>query len=395
MELKIQPSLQPLHELAESSFSYGRAQAKIQPLEQANRNSRVIARKLGEIVEGLQLSIDIPETRRIISHDNGNAFAEVILNGKKHFIMARTPLDGRNFSESLQEQKPEVTIVSGPCLFSADAVQAISHEGENFALTRRGEIINQTISHINVDNNLSLYEAEAISRLSTLIHDLVQNNQHIKHVALNIPEAEYYLFGLEAFEQGHLSSHQLREWFNNVDYRHDRQIKLIKNRIQRGTNVEIYESSPLLPVKNYIRIKVLNNELPTFSEAVELLSENNELWRDLFAVSKINNWQDIIDLSYVYAELEAGEQHGGKPTFALVIENPTENKIFANAKKVAIELQKIRSRIFNVVAIYPHELILPVGDNANRTMYHITETTDDKFSLFRQIVNIYRRGGSV
>ncbi|HET9947166.1 MAG TPA: hypothetical protein VFQ63_03825 [Patescibacteria group bacterium] len=394
MALEIrQPGLQPLHQIAEG-FSYGRAQAKMTLLEDANRNSRVIARKLGEIVAGLHLNIGIPENRRVINHDNGNAFAEAQVGGETHFLMVRSPIDGRSFEEQLGGEKPDITIVSGPCLFSADGVKAVGHSGEKYALTRRGEAIAEPIHRIHVDPELSVYEIEAITRLGTFISGLKHDNSHIKRVELNIPEAEYYLYALDGYREGHLSPGQLKGWFDVVDQRHKRQIKLLSSRIQRRRQVQIVESSPLASIKHYMRQTVAKGQMPTYEEARTILAGEDALWRDILAVAPTQSWQDIIDLSYVHAELSAAEQKAGHPTYAVIVENPTENKIFANAKRVAEALQQKGQRVFHAVALYPHEHIIPSGDNATRTMYHIDEERGRKFSLARQIIGLYRRGRS-
>lgn len=391
MAHEIQPTLLPLENVASGTFTYGRAEASIVHIGEANRNARVIARKLEEIAAGLHLQIDHPQERRVISHDNGNAFAEAHLGGKTHFLMVRSPLDGRSFEQSLHGEIPEITIVSGPCLFSAEGVQAVAHSGQQYALTRRGEHISEPIQHIAVDEKLSLYEIEAITRLGNFIHDLATNNSHIRRVALNIPEAEYYLYALNAYQQGYIDQQQMLRWFDAVDQRHQRQVRLLSKMIGRRNNVRIEEASPLRGIKEYIRKQVREGNTPRFEDAMTQLAAQDGLWADMLAVSEIGSWQDIIDLSYIHAELSAAEQVSDRPTFALAIESPTESKIFASAKKVATALQAIRPRQFNATALFPHELMLPVGANATKTMYHIAEDNGGRLGLMRAIVGQYRR----
>lgn len=351
-------------------FPYGRTEGQWLVKEELNKSSRRMLSRSRVIFEKLGIPLENNlDNARVIFHDNGSAFAEVSISGMEFFIMGRDAIR----SESIQS--PFFNVVSGPCLFSDQAAQAYLETGRFVPLTNPADPVTEKVGGLKISPHLSTYEIEAVVRLSSLIKALV-NTARIDAVHLNIPQVEYYLYLLNPYQKGYLSREQMLEWLDHVDKRHDRLFALMKKRSTRAKSVDVSDQAPLEPIKGYISEAIQDGYIPSLNEAKKLLRSNNSFWNNLMEVEEPASWQELNNLSYVFAELNAGVSCMGENmvgNVAVVVENPTESNIFAHAKEVADKLKARKNMEFSIVALYTHELLVPVGKESGKILYDFHE----------------------
>ncbi|GEM_PF-6101611 len=380
--------------LQQEGAIYGRANAKLLAPEDHNKSARVMVRRVENLFQSLGFSSII--NRSAIFHDNGNSFAGVELGDREYFVMARDLMDERKLVDILNGEKPSITIVSGPCLFSAQTVQAISEHGTPFSVTTPGVEITEKIERLEVSDALSLYEIESVTRLSEFINGLVRSSDTVRGVHLNIPQAEYYAYLLDAYTDGFVNQEQMALWMLHVDMRQAKIANMMKERILQGVandrSISISQTAPLNTIREYMADSVLRNERPSLQDALVMLRQNSPLWRSLLDIEEPSSWQEINHLSYVFAELQSGLSSdataGEGVPIGIVVESPTESKIFANAKKIIGKMNGAYRG--NVLAIYPHEMIIPVDGNTGKTMYHVVEADEMRQNNLRVIFQTYR-----
>lgn len=379
----------------ERRFSYGGVDAMILPPGGLDKPARRMQGQVNALAQHLSLPLRSDENEHsAIRHNNGNSFVQVDTPAGQHWIMVRSPLDGREIKDIVGSQPPHINIVSGPCLYSAHTAQAIAADGTVFSLTHPGEEIDQAITKLHVDNQLSTYEIEAVVRLSSIIQTLTKHTAHIEEIFLNIPHTEYYLYILDAYNAGHISSALATEWFKNVDTRHSQLTQLMRKRVIKnvGREISVAEATPLEPIRQYIVETVKRGQTPLLSSAINLLKSSSQLWADLLETEQPDSWHHLNYLCYVFAELQAGmsPNDNDKQVVAIAIENPIEVKIFATAKKLAPRLPQ-RGYHFNVIGLYPHEQVVPIGENDRALMYYLHEGQQARREHVRLAVRPYRR----
>jgi hypothetical protein len=381
-------------EIAEPNggFRYGAATALGYNLleSKGRKNIEQISRRLQAITTGLDIDAQISDPMNGIFHDNGNAFVEMEADSRRFFVMARSPINEKPLSETMGGQVPRIRLISGPCLFSSNSVSALAEDGSSFAITKPGTEVDAPVTSVDINPHLSVYETESIVRLSQFMSTLV-NSANVESVFLNIPKVEYYNYVLDAYEKQYFSSEQVLDWFAQVDKRSERVQNLMRKRIKGriAKSVPIMTKQPLQPIEDYLKSSIADNEVPQVFEAATYLSQGSRLWQKVLSIRQPETWYDINFLSYAVAELETAEVLHGEPIFAIAVENPTESKIYSTAKNLWKEMPHA-GEMYNLVGLYPHEQVLPIDQNAERTMYHIDEPQTYGTQHARVIFNAYK-----
>lgn len=396
MSEQLKPSIQTITQLHEEhgGFQYGKDQAAF-----ANgtefKNTKKMHRKVEEIVQGLQLPFIVPDELPTIRHESGPAFIKVESSSHDFFLHARSIINEKPLVEVIQGKPVAMHVVSGSCLFSADSVHAIADDGERFSLTSPAAAINKNIQNITVDPDLSLYEAEASVRLSLFISELAKGGS-VDSIQLNIPRIEYYNYALDAFENGHLSPNQMLEWFAAVDTRFQRLSSGMKKRIRRPLEKEaqplFISTQPLGILEDYIKGEIVEAEAPDLEKAKRILVLSSPLWETVLALQNPQNWVGLNNASYIVAELQAARVPKHDDTtahIAVAVENYTENKIMAGAKKV-YEALPDKNEDYHLIGLYPHEHVVPVGENTGKTMYYVKKPEVSGTHHARTIFSAYR-----
>ena len=373
------------------TFRYGIARVRRGGVETFTSHARKMANRIVHLTEMLGIPIqftsqaiyyeglheDVPDNA---GHITPEAFIETTIGGRTFFLMAKNPVDGRSIDAVVQGEKPEISLITGPCLFGADAAVVRSNSGERFSLVNPEDTITEPITQLEITPEFSLYEIEALSRYTHILKSLIETTPHIKRIAFNVPEVEYYSYVLDAYQAGFLSQEQVLSWFAAVDMRHARLVQEMYARIAPSlhavnNDAEVIDLKPLESIKEYFVTTIRNNEVPELSIACQMLCEPSSLWRDMLSVAPPSSWEDLNHLSYVYAELSTAEVRlkTKRRDAAIAVENPDEVRIFTLARSI---VSLLPDRRFNLVGLYPHEqVVMPTGGD----MYY--KSIDRKFRV--------------
>lgn len=374
-------------------FQYGNAKAEMLGHKELPRNVKTMAARMQDVVNALSLPFSVSEANPgAIRHDNGNAFAQAALpDGSTFFIMVRTPIDEKVKLQDIMEQKPAINTFTGICLFSEYSVRAITEEGEVFMLTEPKTVIDKPISQLKVNSHLSPYEIETLIRIPSFMKALLQYVQGADTLYLNIPREEYYFYVLDAYEAGFFSTEQVKTWFGEVDKRHDRIFELMKKRstINLPKDINTVDITPLAPVREYIVLSVEAGIKPDFQKAVSILRQTSQLWKNVLSIEKPQSWKELGLLSWAAGELSAGLSPDDHPKLGIVVDNPTESKIFAHAKRLVPKLIEMSTDRYNLIGLFVHEMVIPDGKNRHKTMYHIDDS-EQTLAQTRVLFQAYR-----
>lgn len=396
MSEQIKPSVRSIVDLhhEQGGFQYGKSGATFEAVEM-HKNTRQMGRKVDEIVAALDLPLT-SVSGTTIRQEHGPVFVHVEGPSHDFYIHAKSPLNGESIADIVKNKPVALHIVSGSCLFSASSVDAVAHDGETFSLTTPATEITKPIAQIDIDPQLSLYETEASVRLSLFIGNLLQGKTPVESIQLNIPRVEYYNYALDAYEKGFLSPSQMLEWFDAVDTRAKRLGYMMKRRIRKygGKKDEplFISNQPLALLEDYIKGTVTEADIPQLDRAKKMLLLSSPLWETVLSLQNITSWVDLNNAAYVIAELQAARvprHQNDNVHIGIAVENFTENKIFSNAKQL-YEALPDRNEEYHLIGLYPHEHVVPVGENAAKTMYHIAKPKTVGLHHARTIFSAYR-----
>lgn len=324
----------------------------------------------------------------LVNKEDGGRFIELeTKDNQSYFVKFRTLRVGN----SKESRRKSETIVTSSCIFGFGGTKAKLQDGhlesfrnghlESFS-SPNGETLQRVVGW-EAEKRISVYELEAISRITSFINSLVSNSTRFNKVILNTPRVEYYLAGLGLYERGTLSSDLLGSWFNLIDERTDRLNKLFKDRVSSQYAVDF--RSPLEELRNYIVSQVKSGQPVDFEDALEVLSQD-KLWLEVIAVKCPTSWIDLVETSIAVEELRNSFQTGED---TVVVKSPKQEGTAYLARDIAKLVHAKYGEDFNLVGMYPHEQIVVSHDTATKPLLsHVEEPMSVSFA--KQIISLYR-----
>jgi hypothetical protein len=246
------------------------------------------------------------------------------------------------------EKRQNITIISGPCLFSGSSMIAIDEIGQAHYINYPPHLeeITRPVTTIQFDSNLQPYEADAIMRFEEMMK-LFDTSQNVT-LALNVPRVEYYCYLLHLYEKGLVDQKTLFNYFDAVDQRSQGIERLMLKRVPPGINVT--RINPLDTVEALIREGIVCNDRKLFDSVLTKLSQDN-VYRQAIKRNKPQNFRDLSQLSYSLAHLQLARE---KNTTLVVLENPEEIPSFHETANL---LPGIVSHA-QLIGLYSHPKVL-------------------------------------
>jgi len=341
-----------------------------------NSESNKATRRTNEILDRcIQTGILDPRAQignRALVHDlNGMAFVELTVpSGVSYYTHARV-LSGENgikyqygTGAKIQEVN-NFTVISGPCLFSAQSAQAKDKDGKIYPLSDPLSLdsVEQKITDITINPNLQPYETDAILRLTQVISSL--NKDKNVTVALNVPRLEYWFYALDLYQRGLFEQSVLGKWFSEVNRRAAGLENLIQRRLP--TEFKVARVNPLTSVEQTILEGVRDGNERLFENSVDVLRKSDSIWDDIISQEDPKRFSELGYLSYPMAHLLTVQN---KDQMTIVVESPEETKIMDKTLK----LIKGTVDSATVLGLYPHPNLLiksnPSIGNGKRFMYY-------------------------
>lgn len=283
--------------------------------------------------------------------------------------------------DNITNNVTNLRIVSGPCLFSSSTAQAEISTNVYQSLTDPSEIITSEIKSINTQKEITIYEAEAIERLARTIGEFVGNSDLPTSVVMNVPRTEYYLYILDAIQQGRIAVDLAEEWFNTVNERSDRIKRLFTRRIQQYSNkdITINYGNILDQVGEYIRSCVVEGYTPSIDELLQLITNENPVAMKIVQEIQPQDYQALNYVGYVYEEIV----NGLNGNTAIAIENPTEERIYAQAEAISKKLG-LNMQTF---AVYPFPKVINLEAPQGNLYFYKEKAT---ISSVKKVLRQYR-----
>ncbi len=277
----------------------------------------------------------------------------------------------------------ELRIVSGPCLFSVNGAKAVHADGSCTTLTMPGIELERPVEGLAIQENISLYEIETTERLTQTIGEYVNGVDIPTQVSVNIPRSEYYLYILDAFQNGLLGRDIAFEWFDAVDARSQRMRDLFVSRLRRNApqaDVRIGNISDVFG--DFIRSNVGQGRLPPLEDMIGEIAFQNEIAATLVQVMQPDSYRDLNYLGYVYEEVINGVGDG---IAAVAIENPTEEMIYVQAERASKQLAQNGVEV-NTMGVFPYQQVMYEEEGKN--LYFLKGTPS--IGVVKQVLRKYR-----
>lgn len=260
-------------------------------------------------------------------------------------------------SEVMKEKPSQLRIVSGPCLFSVSGASVSYEDGESSSLTMPGVPITKPVTALNVNDRITPYETESLERLTRTIGEYSRGVDIPATAVINIPRTEYYLYILDAYNNGLITTEIATEWFDAVDARSARLRNLFTRRLKRyAGDIPTDIGNINDPLAAYVRDQVSRGEKPALEECVRFVGSTNKLAREVVEVMQPATFNDLNYVGYVYEEIANGVI---EDTAAVAVENPSEEMIYVRAQQVA---KSLPDRDVKTMAVYPYPQVTYEGN---------------------------------
>jgi hypothetical protein len=319
----------------------------------------------------------------VLESPEGERFIQVKTPGEKDsYINVRLASD-----KVLAKPIEELTVISGPCLFSVQGVVAVLEDGSRVALTDPKSEITAAVEDLIIDERLSMYEAEASIRLGTFIAGYVGGSS-LKSVSIHaqVPREEYYLYAIDAYNSGLMSQEIFSRWLDAVDARWATvRGALLGEVAHHNPSLSSEPETPLGRINSLIRSKVSANQAVLLPEAVAILREEDQLWKMILEVENPTSFRELNYLGYVHSVLRAGDARANEARVGISLENPVEERIMRRAEEIAKKLSKVYGFELRLVGIYPQQQIGVEGTDETHLYFAARAATDGQVAQLRQL----------
>ncbi|HLL95082.1 MAG TPA: hypothetical protein VK404_08915 [Spirosoma sp.] len=326
-------------------------------------------RKEVQKVAQLQEAGTFPQQMRLGSvflqhRKNGGRFFEYMseTSNTPHYLKVRG-------TDRMLTSPQELRFVSGPCLFSISGAQVVHKGGSMTTITKPDGLINKPVEGLQVQECITLYELESIERLTRTISEYIQGINVPSRVAVNIPRTEYYLYMLDAFQQGLVGIDTALEWFDQVDKRSGRMRDLFISRLRKNASTADVTLNNLNDsLADFVRDHVSRGTRPPLDKMIGMYAHQNKISSALVQMYQPESYQDLNNLGYLYEEIVNGVEEG---VACVVIENPVEEKIYVECDRAAKALKPLGITV-NTMAVYPYPQVVMTNDD--RGLYFLPGT---------------------
>ncbi|TDC48063.1 hypothetical protein E1281_25300 [Actinomadura sp. KC345] len=272
------------------------------------------------------------------------AFAGVVFDGRREdWSMVGEPRQALS-SLSTDEAKT-ITFFTGGCLGGADVTIARTPSG-TYPLVQSATSsgLKEELYSVSFEpgETLSFYERETMYRLAVNIVKLVRRLPGRKvRIRLDVPRGQYYLYTLDAHQNGLIKPGACIEWFDAVDKRNRMVVEHFRQVFHTlGVHADVLSTTDeLSSVAEYLREEYRANHTPTLNDLVNVMRDSGDsLWehaldprvRERTKVGPLDSVKAFNATAYSLAvarEAEAG------PT--IEIDDPVERPIFEGADRLS------------------------------------------------------------
>lgn len=275
------------------------------------------------------------------------------------FDQITEPLDGKS-----------VNYVITSCLFSAAHAVGVTNEGKQISILDPRKPLKESIMKIDVDPNFSFYETEAVERICQFTKKAGEGRDGPFTVWADLPRVQYYCYLFDAYEWGHVDKSVMLDWMSVVDRRSAQVFDRITEKLP---DVDLTRIDGLAPIEAYVKRAVIAGKNPLLYDCIDILSDQDDLWRDILAVKPPKDWIDLNYLSYVYTELKSAKLCGDNGSASVALEHRFEERKIEQAAKLAKLLMKHNPDAYPnglpFCGILIHEPIIMQAEDTSKSIY--------------------------
>ncbi|MFB1046845.1 hypothetical protein [Streptomyces chrestomyceticus] len=331
-------------------------------------------------------------------------FAGADFCGSRH----RLHIKGARQLDGTATTADRVELVTGVCLFSNRNLYFTDENGNSPELLRPGTApLTERLSSISVGDEISLYEYETITRHSRLLADIAAALPPTLPltITVDVPRVQYYLYLLDAFQNGLVPTAIAQRWFRLVDDRHTRVLRLFCDRIRCAvtatghTDVTVRTAPGLNPLAECLQEAIATGRIPHDDELLSrMIATGDPVWEVLQHLEVPSSREHLGHASYV-AELlrAAGVPDAPGNTLSISVDNYAEGRLFDQAQHLQQQLD-LTDAAPPALAIYSAEAVQTLSPSGLPTQLYLSDPgryavdeNDTPIDLFRLVDNVYAR----
>ena len=225
----------------------------------------------------------------------------------------------------------QTNLVSWMCLFDTKSMKWTMQNWNTVSFVNPYTNIDNEIVSISIDKKLTVYEAETITRILSLLKNISEDK--IKSFAFQIPYIEYMLYLADIYNLWLLNSEFYLDYIKAVEEKKDKIEAIIKKRLSVNLSDKLCVESPLENIKSYIVNQVKTWNKIDLQNLIDIL-KRDEIFKKIFETQIPNSFKDIVYASYVYLYVKNALNSN-----LVALENPSEVSILRNVKKVIWSFQ--------------------------------------------------------
>lgn len=291
-----------------------------------------------------------------------------------------------------------VSFVVAVCLFGAWSVLLRDrHQGITRPMPITSEPFAERVDAIEAEDRFSLYELETTARLTRLTAAIGQRmpaGMPIE-VVMQVPRQQYYMYLLDAWEQGLVPTSVFCRWLRLVDQRHARVCSLLRQQLRQRLSgpMMIRVADSLEEIGSALTDWAAGGRPVSLAWCLARLADRRPLWRRVLEFHHPRTWSQLWRLSYVVEQLSAGRlDEPNDRTLMVAIQDPAEELTFEAADRIASQIRGAYPGSYSSCGLYPLERVIATENAQRISLYRGSPPRDlvddrDKPWTPRQIVN--------
>ncbi|GHE73315.1 hypothetical protein GCM10018785_46770 [Streptomyces longispororuber] len=285
----------------------------------------------------------IVQSRRDRAHKA--VFAGAEFRGSRH----RLHIKGARKLTGTAKDAERAELVSGVCLFSHRNLRFVDEHGDCAELLRADAAPPAArLRSVTVEDELSLYEYETVLRQSRVIGDVAAMLPPSLPltVTVDVPRVQYYLYLLDAYQGGLVTTELAQRYFRLVDSRYTRVLDLFRRRIRRAldaagrTDVAVRTAPGLDPLAECLAEAVATGDVPHDDDLLAvMIATGDPMWKELRELDVPHDRHCLGYTSYLVELLRAvGLSDDGRGALGINVDSFGEALLFDQARQLRQEL---------------------------------------------------------
>lgn len=237
------------------------------------------------------------------------------------------------------------------------------------------------IADVQVDPDLSLYEAEKTRRLAFFLNRLSGPASGGNSILVT-PRIQYYLYLAPLYNSDRISSETLTKWFRMVDERE----KVVRRELSRLAESDILPAANSLAViEEPLRDAVARGAAISYQNLLGRLSASDRIWKSIIQHESPESWKQLINLSYVVAWLQQAKKFSLPGNLLLHVDDQIERVILSESGRLKRQCVATLRGIGPIVGLYLLQSLVEYSVSADSDLYARRSCKQADFDALQRI----------